>query len=190
MKLSNWAKQQGISYLTAFRWWQADKLPIKAQQMPSGTILVFPETPDNVKENIVIYCRVSNQSRKTELEYQVKRCEDFCIANGWAITKTYKEVASGMNDNRKQFWKMLETKPTKIVIENKDRLTRFGFNYLDRLLKNISCEIVVINTSDTDEQDLLKDLVAVITSFCCRLYGLRRAQNKTNKIKKILKQND
>jgi putative resolvase len=138
-------------------------------------------------ENTAIYCRVSNQSRKDELNYQVKRCEDFCIAKGWAITKTYKEIASGMNDNRKQFWKMLESQPTRIVVENKDRLTRFGFNYLERLLKKLDCELVVINTSDSDEQDLIKDLVSVITSFCCRIYGLRRAQSKITRIKNIIK---
>ena len=82
---------------------------------------------------------------------------------------------------------MLDSNPTKIVIENKDRLTRFGFNYLEQLLKKQNCEIVVINTSTTDEQDLIKDLVSIITSFCCSLYGLRRSKNKVSQIKKILK---
>ena len=190
MKISAWAKKQGICYATALRWFHAGKMPagVKAIQLETDTVLV-EDSPTSIEyqEKVVIYCRVSNQSRKAELEYQVKRCEDFCIANGWAINKTYKEVASGMNDNRKQFWKMLDTKPTKIIIENKDRFTRFGFNYLERLLKEQGCDIVVINTSETDEQDLIKDLVSVISSFCCRLYGLRRAQNKLVRIKKIIK---
>jgi predicted site-specific integrase-resolvase len=189
MKLSHWAKQQGISYLTAFRWFHSGKLPIKSQQMASGSILVYPESENNnIEERVFVYCRVSNQSRKEELKYQIKRCEDFCIANGWAITKTYHEIASGMNDNRKEFWKLIESNPTKIIVENKDRLTRFGFNYLERLLGKQGCKLIVINTSTTDEKDLLKDLVSIITSFCCRLYGMRRAKNKADKIKKILKQ--
>lgn len=185
MKLSNWAKKQGISYQTAWRWWKNGKLPVDAEQMKSGTIII-KEQPKVQKEKVVIYCRVSNQSRKKEIKYQIKRCEDFCIANGWSISKTYKEIASGMNDNRKQLWKMLNDKPTKIVIENKDRLTRFGYNYLERLLKPNGCEIVVINASETDEEDLIKDLVSIITSFCCRLYGLRRGNNKSKKIKNII----
>lgn len=189
MKLSTWAKQNNISYLTAYRWFKAGKLPVSATQTKTGTILIEDKSifsNDIQDEKIVIYCRVSNQSRKKELDYQVKRCEEFCIANGWAIFKTYKEVSSGMNDNRKQFWKMLDSKPTKIIIENKDRLTRFGFNYLEKLLRNQNCEIITINTSQTDEEDLIKDLVSIITSFCCRLYGLRRGINKSNKIRKII----
>jgi putative resolvase len=51
---------------------------------------------------VVIYCRVSNHSRKKEIEYQIERCEEYCRAKGYSITKVYKEIASGMNDNRKQ----------------------------------------------------------------------------------------
>jgi predicted site-specific integrase-resolvase len=96
-----------------------------------------------------------------------------------------------MNDKRKQLIRMLETNPTRIIVENKDRLTRFGFNYLDYLLKKQGCFIEVINLSKEDEEDLIKDLVSIITSFCCRLYGLRRGQNKSKRIKEIsIEQND
>jgi len=106
------------------------------------------------------------------------------------VHNIYKEVASGMNDNRREFWKMLESSPTKIVVENKDRLTRFGFNYLNKLLSKLGCEIIVINYSDRDEEDLIKDLVSIMTSFCCRLYGLRRGKNKIKQIKDIINNND
>jgi putative resolvase len=116
----------------------------------------------------------------------VKRCEDFCSAKGLIVEKVFKEIASGMNDKRKILIKMLETNPKIIVIENKDRLTRFGFNYLDLLLSKLGSKIIVINENSGDEQDLIKDLVSIITSFCCRLYGLRRSKNKIDKIKKVL----
>ena len=189
MKLSQWAKKQGICYLTAYRWFKAGK--ISGTQYDTGTIIIddgpaIPELKsDNIKE-CVIYCRVSNQSRKAEMEYQVKRCEDFCIANGYKILKVYKEVASGMNDKRRELLKMLDQNYPIIVVENKDRLTRFGFNYLQILLEKLNTQIIVINSSTEDEEDLMKDLVSIITSFCCRLYGLRRTKNKVNKIKKIL----
>lgn len=187
MKLSKWAKSQGISYLTALRWFKSGKLPVESYQALSGTIIVNEKVIADKEERIVIYCRVSNQSRKEELNYQIKRCEDFCIARGYQIHHTYKEVASGMNDKRKEFWKMLESSPTKIIIENKDRLTIFGFNYLEILLKKLGCEIIVINSTDNDEEDLIKDLISVITSFCCRLYGLRRGKNKVKKIRSVIK---
>ena len=95
-----------------------------------------------------------------------------------------------MNDNRTMLWKMLDNKPTKIVIENKDRLTRFGFNYLDNLLKEQNCTIEIINKDNQDEQDLIKDMIAIVTSFCCRLYGIRRTQNKLKKIKEVLNEKE
>ncbi len=92
-----------------------------------------------------------------------------------------------MNDNRKQFYKMLDTKPTKIITEYKDRLTRFGFNYIEYFLKNNGCEIIVINRDHEDEHDIMKDMTSIITSFCCRLYGLRRGKNKAQLLKNIIK---
>lgn len=92
-----------------------------------------------------------------------------------------------MNDRRKELMKMLlDCKPSMIVIENKDRLTRFGFNYIDCLLDRLNCKIVTINEMAEDEKDLMTDMVSILTSFCCRLYGLRRGHNKVNKMKSIM----
>lgn len=182
MKLSKWAKEKGISYLTAYRWAKSGKIK-GVEIMESGTILVNDIKPINNIENIIIYARVSSNSRRKELDYQVNRIIHFSNAKGLTINKVYKEVASGMNDNRTQFWKMIDSNPTKIIIENKDRLTRFGFNYIKRLSEKLDIEIIVMNNDQTDEADLIKDLVSIITSFCCRLYGLRRGYNKALKIK-------
>jgi len=85
---------------------------------------------------------------------------------------------------------VLDAKPTRILIEYKDRLTRFGFNYFETLLPKIGCELVVINKETEDKQDLMKDLIAIITSFCCRLYGLRRGKNKAKKVAIELRTNE
>ena len=120
----------------------------------------------------------------------MNRIIEFANSSGIKTNKIYKEVASGMNDNRTQFWKMLDSNPSTIIIENKDRLTRFGFNYIERLLKKLNIEIIVMNNDQTDEVDLIKDLVSVITSFCCRLYGLRRGYNKAKKIQQQINDHD
>lgn len=185
MKLSVWAKQKGITYRTAYSWFKQGLIE-QAIQMPTGTIIIDNTENVNTKENIVVYCRVSNQSRKNELEYQVNRCLEFCQGKGFSVKKTYKEVASGMNDKRKELTKMLDSVPTIIVIEHKDRLTRFGFNYLENLLNKLGCKIIVVNQDYKDENDLIKDMVSIMTSFCCRLYGLRRGTNKAKKIKEII----
>lgn len=190
IKLSKYAEMMGVTYVTAYRWFERGKLK-NAFQTESSSIFVNLPLPETIKNtNIVVYCRVSNQSRKKEMEFQVNRCVEFCNAKGFQVNKIFKEIASGMNDNRKELWKMLQDNPTTIVVENKDRLTRFGFNYLERLLKNQKCEIIVMNPNKDDEQDLMKDLISIITSFCCRLYGLRRMKNKLDKIKKVLIENE
>lgn len=188
MKLSQWAKNKGICYHTAFNWFHQGKIP-NAYQMDTGTIIVEETVKPNPNNNQVwIYARISSQARKKELETQVQRCEQFCLSQGLEIQKVYKEIASGMNDNRRELWKLLDSKPTKIVVEHKDRLTRFGFNYIEKLMLKQGCEIVVIHRDKEDETDLVKDLVSIITSFCCRLYGLRKGQNKIKQIKATLTQ--
>lgn len=160
MKLSTWAKSQGIHYMTAYRWFLTNKLPVPAYQTPSGAILVQNEQLSNTHETkTYIYCRVSSYEKKDDLERQVQRCQAFCESNGWSIENTFKEVASGMNDNRKKLTQLINSNPTRIVIENKDRLTRFGFNYFEIFLKKLNCEIVVINKEETKENDLMKDLI-------------------------------
>lgn len=190
MKLSKWAKERGISYLTAYRWAKSGKIP-GCKIMDTGTILVEDIIDNNIKEtnNIFVYARVSSNNRKKELDYQVNRIIEFANSNGLKTTKIFKEVASGMNDNRKQFWKMMDSNPSIIIIENKDRLTRFGYNYIENLANRLDIEIIVMNENQTDEQDLIKDLVSIITSFCCRLYGLRRGHNKSKKIHKEIYDN-
>ena len=186
-KLSLWAKEHGISYRTAFFWIKDGKFPCKYEKTVTGRYIVFDEENISDKnETTIIYARVSNHSRKNELIYQVNRLEDFCLKNGYTITAIHKEIASGMNDNRKELWKVINKKPTRIIIENKDRLTRFGFNYIERLLKEQGTEIIVVNEANEDKEDLIKDLCSIIYSFCARLYGMRRAANKAKKIKETL----
>ena len=94
-----------------------------------------------------------------------------------------------MNDNRKELNKLLEIKYKYIVIEHKDRLTRFGFNYLETLLSRLGTEIIVINRDKEDETDLIKDFISIITSYCCRLYGMRRCKTKKEKILEVINDN-
>jgi putative resolvase len=185
MKLSHWAKNKGIQYGTALKWFHQGKIE-GAYQIDTGTILVDESLNSKKINKVFIYARVSSTNRRKEINYQIDRISSFANSNGYVIEKIYKEVASGMNDNRVQLWKMINENPTHIIIENKDRLTRFGFNYLEKLLNKLGCEVIVMNKDHEDETDLMKDLVSVITSFCCRLYGLRRGQNKANKIKEEL----
>lgn len=186
MKLSDWAKKQGIHYNTAYRWFYEGNLPVKSFKTKTNTIMVEEDNFNNIEQKVCIYCRVSSHDKKQDLIRQVERCEEYCRSKGYSISKIYKEIASGMNDNRKKFWKMIDDNNTIIVIENKDRLTRFGFNYIEKLGNKCGIKLEVLNQDHEDETDLIKDMISIVTSFCCRLYGARRGQNKAKRMKEVI----
>ena len=186
MRLAQWAKINGYSYRGAYDLYKRGQLP-NAYALPSGSILVNTEIKPNIQECNIVYARVSTPGRDEELKAQQNRVEQFCQANGWVIHKSVKEIGSGLNDRRKILTNILENeKPTRIIVEHKDRLTRFGFNYLKVLLHKQGTEIVVINETKVGEDDLMTDFVSVITSMCARLYGLRRSKRKTEQLIKDL----
>jgi predicted site-specific integrase-resolvase len=179
MKLSEYAKRNSISYQTAWQHFNKGLIP-NARQLPSGTVVVDEIVENNKQEYVIVYARVSSSENKSNLESQAERLCQYCIANGWKVDEVVKECASGLNDNRPKLSKILsERKATKLVIEHKDRLTRFGFNYIKILLND--CDIIVVNECETD-QDLFEDFVSLVTSFCARIYGKRRTKRKTEQI--------
>ena len=188
MKLSQWAKKNSVTYVTAYNHFKSGKIK-NAYQLESGTILVPDEVAIIQKQNyVVVYARVSSSENKKNLDTQAERVSQFCNANGWIVKEVVKECASGLNDKRPKLQKILkENKATKIVVEHKDRLTRFGFEYIKTLFEG---EIIVINEVDNDEKDLMQDFVSLVTSFCARLYGRRRSKRKTEKLIKELKDNE
>jgi Predicted site-specific integrase-resolvase len=188
MKLSEYAKRLGVSYRAAWNWFKAGKIK-GAFKTESGAIIV-PEERTRKGDYVVIYSRVSSSENKSNLNSQAERLTQYAIARGYQIKEVIKEIGSGVNDNRPKLQKLLrEGKATKIVVEHKDRLTRFGYNYLSTLLIQVDCEIEVVNEATEDKEDLMQDLVSIITSFCARYYGLRRSKRKTEKIIKELKEN-
>jgi predicted site-specific integrase-resolvase len=186
VKLSEYAKEQGISYSTAFRWWKAGHIP--GYQAPTGTIIVTPESATKISaEKIAIYARVSTRERKDNLEQQVARLSDYCTARGYQVARIEREIASGVNDSRPKLLALLkDTSMTRIVVEHKDRLTRFGFRYLETLLQTQGRTIEVMDATENDREDLITDLVAIVYSFTVRLYGQRRAKHKTDVLVKQL----
>jgi len=180
IKLSDYAKSQGISYKTAWRWFNNNQIP-NAERLQSGAIRVRVEDAPVSLSRVVIYARVSSSKQRPDLQQQVERLLHYATNRGYNVAKVYREVASGVNDNRRELNKLLADKTiTKIIIENRDRLTRFGFNYLDTLL---GAEIEVVNNIDPDKDDLIADMTAVIYSFAARMYSRRRAKNVADCVK-------
>lgn len=184
-RLSQWARDNGYTYQGAYEMYARGQLP-NAKKLPSGSIII-EETQTSKIECTVIYARVSSPKQKDDLTRQVDRLSSFCAAKGYVVSKIYKEVASGLNDSRPKLLDMLsDDKVTRVVVENKDRLTRFGFNYIEHMLKRVGVELVVINSHHEQETDLIQDFVSVITSMAARVYGARRGGRKTKQILEIL----
>jgi putative resolvase len=183
IRLSQWAKMNGYSYRGAYNAHVNGNIP-NSYSLPSGTIMIRCDSMEDSKpEKVAIYARVSSPKQKNDLISQSKRLSEFCISNGWQISIIKKEIASGLNDNRKMLNELLDDHSlTKIIVEHKDRLSRFGFNYIERLLKQRGCEIVVVNKVEDDKEDLMQDFVSIITSMVARLYGLRKSKRKTEEL--------
>ena len=185
MKLSAYARHIGVSYRTAWRWFKAGKLT--GFQADTGTIIVTDPTPEKAHVvapcQVAIYTRVSAAENKANLEGQAHRLQDYCAAKGYQVVAVVKEIGSGVNDARPKLLKLLTTPTiTLIVVEHKDRLTRFGFNYIEQLLKLQDRRIEVVNLAENGKEDLVQDFVSIVTSFWARLYGQRRSKRKTERI--------
>ena len=161
-----------------------------SRKLPSGSIVVDNELP-KFEEKIVVYARVSSNENKDNLEKQAERLVGYCNAKGWRVERVVKEIGSGLNDNRKQLEKILTDKTiTMIVVEHSDRFSRFGMNYIEKLLEMQGRKIEVINKQNNDKDDLMQDFVSIITSFTARLYGQRRTKRRTEQLIKELEKSE
>jgi len=182
IKLSEYARIKSIKYRTA--WIRYSKGLLNGAHMDETGHIYVPLNNKETGNKCLIYARVSSHDRKNSLIEQQKRLEEFATLKNYSIVGSYKEIASGMNDNRNVLNKLLKSDDWDILlIENKDRLTRFGFNYINTLLNKLNKQIVVIHQTDDDKQDLMKDLISIIYSFSARLYGMRRKKNKEEILK-------
>ena len=183
MKLSQWAKKNNYSYRGAFNVFHRGLIP-NSRQLPTGTIIIDEPEKEIKEDYTVVYARVSSSENKDNLNSQSERVSQFCNAKGWIVKEIVKECASGLNDNRPKLQKILKDKKVnRIVVEHKDRLTRFGFEYIKTLFDG---EIVVINEVTEEQVDLIQDFTSIITSFCARIYGQRRSKRKTELLIKEL----
>lgn len=130
----------------------------------------------------VVYARVSTSKQKRDLENQVETLISYCNANGVKVDKVYKDIASGMNFERKQFRSMLEDvlnyKISCIYITYKDRFSRISFDMFERLFLEYNCKIIVINkaesTTEDDEKEIFSDIISMLHCFAMKMYSRRR----------------
>lgn len=186
-KISQYAKKEKVCYRTI--WNRIKRGDLEIEKTPTGRILIVE---DELKaDNVAIYCRVSSSENKKNLETQKDRVLSYCYAKGYKVYKIVLETGSGLNDKRPKLESLLmDFSINKIVVEHSDRFSRFGMNYISKLMEMQGRKIEVINQSDSGKDDLMNDFVSIITSFAARLYGLRRSRRKTEKLIKELERED
>ena len=137
------------------------------------------------ERKIIGYARVSSNKQKEDLERQIELIRNYAKERGWKI-EILKDIGSGLKENRKNFQKLLRMvmnkEVSKVVIAYPDRLTRFGFKILEEFFRSYGTEIVVINEDEkTPQEELIEDLITVISHFAGKLYGMR-----SHKYKKVI----
>lgn len=143
----------------------------------------------NLNDKVIIYARTSNPPKKY-VDDQAQRLIEYCTCKGIKVDKIITDVKSGMNFDRKGLHELISlvfNKEVKLVIiKNKDRLCRFGFDLLKLIFSKYNCEILVANelSEKNFEQELTEDLLAIIHYFSMKSYSHRR---KLNKLKQELK---
>ena len=180
MTLGKWAWRQGMAYCAAWRWVRANRMPVPWSQTASGTILV--EESAAAGDRVALYARGSSNDQKADLERQLGRLSTHATTTGMSVVRTVAEIGPGLNGHRPKLRRLLaDPFSSTIVVEHRDRLARFGWEYLEAALLASGRTLVVVDPGEMHD-DLVQDMIDVLTSFCARLYGRRSAGRRARKL--------
>jgi putative resolvase len=182
VNLTEWARAHGVHPQTAYRWFREGALPVPAVRVNQRTVLVSPDTAvGSAATAYGLYARVSSHDQKPDLDRQVARLTAWAADAGGQVVRVEAEVGSGTNGSRAKVRRLLaDPKVTTVVIEHRDRLGRMNTELVESALSAHGRRLVVLDDGEVDD-DLIRDMVEVLTSFCARLYGRRSARNRALK---------
>ncbi|MEM4433809.1 MAG: IS607 family transposase [Thermosphaera sp.] len=178
----------GVSYSTLRRWIEAGY--VKAVRTVGGKYRVPESEVRRILESrtkeirAVVYARVSSHDQREDLERQVRYLLEYCASKGYRVVEVLTDVASGLKTDRKGLRKLFELVTSKqvevVVVTYRDRLTRFGFEYLEYFFNQHGARIEVVFGEEPKDayQELVEDLIEIITSFAGKLYGMRSRRKK------------
>lgn len=155
-------------------------MPVPVVKTATGRYLVLTESAP-AGSGAALYARVSSADQKPDLDRQVARLTEWATGNNLAVTRVVSEVGSALNGARPKLKRLLaDPDVSVIVVEHRDRLARFGVEYIEAALSAQGRTVRVVNDGEV-EDDLVRDMTDVLTSFCARLYGKRAARNRAKK---------
>lgn len=200
MQVNDAAKFLGVSISTLRRWEKEGKLipektPGGHRRYDKDVLLSFINKKKNIKLTIA-YARVSSHDQKEDLNRQVENISNYCFARGYQF-KVISDLGSGLNYNKKGLQELIElicsNEIERIVINYKDRLIRYGYELIEEVCKHHNVAIEIINHTEdkTYDQELVEDMLSIVTVFSSRLYGSRSHKGKKieDEIKKIILEN-
>ena len=181
VNLTEWARRQGIHPHTAFRWFENGTLPVPAERVGPRTILVNIDAATAPAVGLGLYARVSSHDQRSDLERQLAMLTEWAATAGQLVVRVESEVGSGMNGHRPKLMRLLsDPEVTTVVVEHRDRLARMNAELVEASLLAHGRQLVVLDEGEV-EDDLVRDVGEVLTSFCARLYGKRSARNRALK---------
>ena len=173
MNLAQWAESQGIARVTAYRWFRDGKLPVPARRV--GGLILVDVPSEQPSGQTVVYARVSSADQRSDLDRQVARVTAWATSQEMSVDRVVTEVGSALNGHRRKFLALLrDASVERIIVEHRDRFARFATEYIQAALEAQGRELVVVDPAELDD-DLVRDMTEILTSFCARLYGKRAA---------------
>ena len=198
-KPKDFAELLGVSVKILQRWdrdgiLKANRTPTDRRYYTYDQYLQFKgiQTENDIRD-IVIYARVSTRNQKDDLQNQVEFLKQFCNAKGIIVNQCVEDFGSGLNYNRKKWNKLLdevmENKIKIIVISNKDRFIRFGYDWFEKFCEKFNTKIIIVNNETlSPNEELVQDIISILHVFSCRLYGLRKYKNQIKEDEEIAKE--
>ncbi len=195
-RVSEVARMLNVSTMAVRKWIKSGKLRArrvgKLWMIPESELKRFlGEKPSEVRA--VIYARVSSHKQKKDgnLDRQIERLRSYCSAKGYKVIDVITDVASGLKENRSGLQKLFDIVERRqvdvVVVEFRDRLTRFGFDYLKRYFESHDARVEVVEETEKGYmEELVEDFVSTVISFAARIYGKR--SQKFKKMKKAVEE--
>jgi putative resolvase len=182
------AKELGVSRDTLRRWEKSGKITVERtvkghRRYNLARLLGASPRKVSSQKKTIVYARVSSHDQKEDLSRQIQVLESFCAANGWTY-EVIEDLGSGLNYNKRGLKNLIRSiclgETERLVLTHKDRLLRFGSELIFSLCEQFGIEVVIINKMETAtfEDDLVQDVLEIITVFSARLYGARSRKNK------------
>jgi len=197
-RFRDWAKENGLSYYTAWRWNKSGRMPkdIEVRRMPSGMLLVYEkavlQSLETNNQTAVVYASINVREDGTELDRQADMCTSFCIARGWQVSNVVKERAGGPGAKQTKLLRLIESRPKRLVVLHRNRLSRYNFDLVKALLFQIGCHLVVADESanSLNGPGAMEDLIEVIALTFRKHYGPKKGQALFEKLRSLITEKD